>query len=86
MSLMKTFIFGLVAAVCVHFVALNLWKNNNIPSILVKFKWIIFILFYATLFLVQDYSNLLNENLYVILIVNLFLSYIFILPLNNKEL
>ena len=83
---MKTFIFGLVAAVCVHFVALNLWKNKDIPSVLVKFQWVIFILFYATLFLVQDYSNLLNENLYVILIVNLFLSYIFILPLNNKEL
>ena len=54
-------------------------KNNQTPNILIKFRWVIFMLLIVILFLVEDYSNFItSENKTILSVVNIFISYAFI--------
>jgi hypothetical protein len=78
MEIIKILILGTVACICMHSVTFFLNKNGP-AQFLVKFKWVIFLLLFIILFLIEDYSNLLSsENTLVISIVNIFIAYSFI--------
>ena len=78
MELVKTLILGTIACICMHSVTFFLFRYNP-PEYLVKFKWIIFVLLFSVLFLIEDYNNLLNsENIKVLATINAFIAYSFI--------
>ena len=79
MEIIKIFIFGLVACVCMHAITFFISKNNQAPDFLIKFRWVIFMLLIVILFLVEDYSNFItSENKIILGVVNIFISYAFI--------
>ena len=79
MEIIKIFIFGLVACVCMHAITFFISKNNQAPNFLIKFRWVIFMLLIVILFLVEDYSNFItSENKIILGVVNIFISYAFI--------
>ena len=79
MEIIKIFIFGLVACVCMHAITFFISKNNQTPEFLIKFRWVIFILLIIILFLLEDYSNFITpENNIILVVVNIFISYAFI--------
>ena len=85
MEIIKIFIFGLVACVCMHAITFFISKNNQAPDFLIKFRWIIFILLFIILFLLEDYSNFINlENKIILIVVNIFISYAFISGIKKR--
>lgn len=85
MEIIKIFIFGLVACVCMHTITFFISKNNQTPDFLIKFRWIIFILLFIILFLLEDYSNFINlENKTILIVVNIFISYAFISGIKKR--
>ena len=85
MEIIKIFIFGLVACVCMHAITFFISKNNQTPEFLIKFRWVIFILLIIILFLLEDYSNFITpENNTVLLVVNIFISYAFISGIKKR--
>ena len=88
MDLIKIFIFGLVLCICMHFTISYVWKDKKIPNFILKFKWIIFLLIFINLFLLEDYVGLLKDDFYdnkVVLVVNFFISYTFVSSINRKK-
>ena len=84
MEIIKILILGTVACICMHSVTFFLTKNGP-AQFLVKFKWVIFLLLFIILFLIEDYSNLLSsENTLIISIVNIFIAYSFISGIKKK--
>ena len=85
MEIIKIFIFGLVACVCMHAITFFISKNNQAPEFLIKFRWIIFILLIIILFLLEDYSNFITpENKIILVVVNIFISYAFISGIKKR--
>ena len=85
MVIIKIFIFGLVACVCMHAITFFISKNNQTPDFLITFRWIIFILLFIILFLLEDYSNFINlENKTILIVVNIFISYAFISGIKKR--
>ena len=85
MEIIKIFIFGLVACVCMHAITFFISKDNKAPEFLIKFRWIIFILLIIILFLLEDYSNFItSENKTILSIVNIFISYAFISGIKKR--
>ena len=88
MDLIKIFIFGLVLCVCMYATVSYVWKDKNIPDFILKFKWIIFLLIFISLFLLEDYVGFLKDDFYdtrVVLVVNFFISYTFVSFINRKQ-
>ena len=88
MELIKIFIFGLVLCICMHSTISYVWRDEKIPDFILKFKWIIFLLIFISLFLLEDYVGLLEDNFYdnkVVLVVNFFISYTFVSSINRKK-
>jgi len=85
MEIIKIFIFGLVACVCMHAITFFISNNNQPPEFLIKFRWIIFILLIIILFLLEDYSNFITpENKIILVVVNIFISYAFISGIKKR--
>ena len=85
MEIIKIFIFGLVACVCMHAITFFISKNNQTPEFLIKFRWVTFILLIIILFLLEDYSNFITpENNIILLVVNIFISYAFISGIKKR--
>ena len=85
MVIIKIFIFGLVACVCMHAITFFISKNNQTPEFLIKFRWVIFILLIIILFLLEDYSNFITpENNIILVVVNIFISYAFISGIKKR--
>jgi len=87
MDLIRVLIFGIVLCGCMYATVLYVWKDKEIPNFILKFKWLIFILIFISLFLLEDYIGLLdnfNKNK-IIFVVNFFISYTFIASINRKK-
>ena len=87
MDLIRVLIFGIVLCGCMYATVLYVWKDKEIPNFILKFKWLIFILIFTSLFLLEDYIGLLddfNKNK-IIFVVNFFISYTFIASINRKK-
>ena len=84
MEIIKILILGTIACICMHTITFFLTKNGPI-EFLVKFKWVIFLLLFIILFLIEDYSNLISsENTLIVSTVNLFIAYSFISGIKKK--